>query len=136
MKLTDVLRAQHREVLALFAQIECTEEPNERRRLLDTISDVLQEHAAFETEVFYPALRAAAGPEVDALVLEAIEQHHVVELIVAETPELDPEAENFPAKVSVLRRLVERHVDEEEALLFEAVAPVEVDGRAEGADRP
>jgi hemerythrin superfamily protein len=136
MKLTEVLRAQHREVLALFARLERADDPNERRGLLDAIGEALQAHAALEAEAFYPALRARGAGELDALVLEAIEEHHVVELLLAEAPELDPEAESFPAKMAVLRKLVERHIDEEEALLFEVAPALDVHARAEGADRP
>jgi hypothetical protein len=136
MKLTELLRVQHREVLGLFARLECTEDPNERRRLLDELVDALQTHADLETRVFYPAIRARGLTDLDAIVLEAIEEHHIIELLVAEAPELDPEAESFAAKMAVLRKLVERHVDEEEALLFEAAPALDADARAAGADRP
>jgi len=136
MKLTERLHQQHRDLLALFARLECTDDPNERRRLLDELVDALQTHADMETRVLYPAIRARGVTDLDALVLEAIEEHHVVELLIAEAPELDPEAESFPAKMAVLRKLVERHVDQEEALLFEAAPALDADARAEGADRP
>ena len=135
MKLTELLREQHRELLGLFARLECTEDPNERRRLLDELVDAVQAHADLETQMFYPAIRALGATELDALVLEAIEEHHVVELLLAEAPELDPEAESFAAKMTVLRKLVERHVDEEEALLFEAAPALDAAARAAGADR-
>ena len=137
MKLTELLREQHRVLLELFARLECAEDPNERRRLLDELVDALQAHGELETRVLYPAIRSRAdGGELDGLVLEAIEAHHVVDLVLEEAPELDPESESFPAKTSMLRKLVERHIDEEEALLFEAAPPVEVDVQTEGADRP
>jgi len=135
MKLTELLHEQHRDLLALFARLECTEDPNERRRLLDELVDALQAHADLEMREFYPAIRARGLTDLDALVLEAIEEHHVVELLIAEAPELDPEAESFGAKMAVLRKLVERHVDEEEALLFEAAPVLDAAARAAGADR-
>jgi hypothetical protein len=135
MQLTELLREQHRDLLALFARLECTEDPNERRRLVDELVDALQTHAELETRVFYPAIRARGLTDLDAIVLESIEEHHVIELLVAEAPELDPEAESFAAKMAVLRKLVERHVDEEEALLFEAAPALDADARAAGADR-
>jgi hemerythrin-like domain-containing protein len=136
MKLTELLREQHRELLALFARLECTEDPNERRRLLDEVVDAVQTHADLETQAFYPAIRALGSTELDGLVLEAIEEHHVVELLLAEAPELDPEAESFAAKMTVLRKLLERHVDEEEALLFEAAPALDAAAQVAGADRP
>jgi hypothetical protein len=135
MKLTALLREQHHGLLGLFARLECTEDPNERRRLLDELGDALQTHADVETHVFYPAIRALGAADLDGLVLEAIEEHHLIELLLAEAPELDPEAESFAAKMTVLRKLVERHVDEEEALLFEAAPQLDAAARAVGADR-
>jgi hypothetical protein len=37
--------------------------------------------------------------------------------------------------MAVLRKLVERHIDEEEALLLEAAPPLDASARAAGADR-
>ena len=135
MKLTELLREQHRELLGLFARLECTEDPNERRRLLDELVDALQSHAELETQSFYPTVRALGATDLDAVVLEAIEQHHVIDLLIAEAPELDPEGESFAAKMAVMRKLVERHVDEEEALLFDAAPVLDASARAAEADR-
>jgi hemerythrin-like domain-containing protein len=52
------------------------------------------------------------------MVLEAFEEHHVVDLVLAELPELDPEDERFAAKMTVLSELVEHHADEEEKEMF------------------
>jgi len=52
------------------------------------------------------------------MVLEAYEEHHVVKLVLAELPEVDPEGERFEAKMTVLEQLVEHHVDEEEDEMF------------------
>ncbi len=118
MKATDVLKKQHREVLGLFKQMERTEDPGERRRLLDEITDALKTHSEIEEQVFYPAIRETGGKKAEEMVLEALEEHHVVDLILAEAPELDPEAETFHAKMTVLKELVQHHVEEEEEEMF------------------
>ena len=119
MKATDVLKKQHREVRALFKQLDRTEDPTERRRLLDDVTDALKSHSELEEEIFYPALRESGAKKAEELVLRALEEHHVVDLLLAETPDVDPEAENFPAKMRVLQELVEHHIEEEEAEMFE-----------------
>jgi iron-sulfur cluster repair protein YtfE (RIC family) len=138
MKATAALAAQHRDVLARFERLRTTADPTERRRLLDELVDALAMHAELEEEVFYPAIREGAGaagdPATDALVLDAIEQHHVVDLLLAEAPDLDPEAESFPAKVKVLHELVARHVELEERELFALAAALAADD-AEDLDR-
>jgi hemerythrin-like domain-containing protein len=49
---------------------------------------------------------------------EAYEEHHVVKLVLAELPEVDPSADNFDAKMTVLKELVGHHVEEEEQEMF------------------
>jgi hemerythrin-like domain-containing protein len=118
MKATDVLKKQHREVLDLFKQIEKTDDPSERRRLLDEITDALKMHTELEEEIFYPAIRESGAKKAEEMVLEAIEEHHVVDLILAEAPEIDPEADSFDAKMTVLQELVRHHIEEEEQEMF------------------
>ena len=50
--------------------------------------------------------------------MEAFEEHHVVKLVLAELPQVDPEDERFEAKMTVLSELVEHHADEEEKEMF------------------
>ena len=49
---------------------------------------------------------------------EAYEEHHVVKLVLAELPGVDPGADNFEAKMTVLKELVAHHVEEEEKEMF------------------
>jgi hypothetical protein len=49
---------------------------------------------------------------------EAYEEHHVVKLVLAELPTVDPGADNFEAKMTVLKELVGHHVEEEEDEMF------------------
>ena len=118
MKATDLLTTQHRELAALFDRIERADDPADRRRLLDQLTDALEMHAELEEEVFYPAIRESGTPEAEVLVLEAIEAHHVVDLVLVEAPTIDPEDETFGAKMKVLRDLVARHVEQEERDMF------------------
>jgi hemerythrin-like domain-containing protein len=118
MKAIDVLTTQHRAVLARLEQLATTDDPSSRRRLLDEITDALEIHAELEEEVFYPAIRESGGEDVEALVLRAIEEHHLVDLMLAEAPDLDPEAESFGPKMTLLRELVTRHIEAEERELF------------------
>jgi iron-sulfur cluster repair protein YtfE (RIC family) len=142
MKATDVLKAQHREVLARFAELASTDDPSERLRLLDELTDALEMHAELEEEVFYPAIREGDGRQAQALVRDAIAQHHAVDRILAEAPDLDPEAESFSAKIALLEDLVRRHIDVEERELFALAASLtgsdaeELDRRLEAQTTP
>jgi len=52
------------------------------------------------------------------MVLEAYEEHHVVKTMLKELPRVDPNADNFKAKMTVLKELVAHHVEEEEKEMF------------------
>ena len=53
--------------------------------------------------------------------LEALEEHHVVKWLLSELEALDPAAERFDAKATVLIENVRHHVKEEETELFPKV---------------
>ena len=77
-------------------------------------------HAEIEELVFYPAVRDDV-PKSESDVLEALEEHHVVKVVLRELEDLDPSAERFDAKVTVMMELVRHHVREEEGELFPTV---------------
>jgi hypothetical protein len=54
-------------------------------------------------------------------VLEALEEHHLVKLTLAELETMDPSHERYGAKVAVLIENVRHHVKEEEGDLFPTV---------------
>jgi hemerythrin superfamily protein len=122
MKATDLLKKQHKEVKAFFKEIEDTENSRERRRLMDEIATALEAHTVIEEEMFYPAVRGLETQKAEEMVLEAYEEHHVVKLVLAELPKVDPEDERFEAKMTVLSELVVHHADEEEKAMFKLAA--------------
>src|SRR5215475_611206 len=119
MKATDLLKKQHKEVKALFKEIEDAEGARERRQqLMNEIAIALEGHTVIEEEMFYPAVRGLETQKAEEMVLEAFEEHHVVKLVLGELPNVDPEDERFEAKMTVLSELVEHHADEEEKEMF------------------
>lgn len=119
MHATELLERQHREVEGLFAKILKTDDPGERTELAAEIAAKLELHTSIEEEIFYPAYREGAETKKgEELVLEAYEEHHVVKMVLAELPNVDASAENFEAKMTVLKELIEHHVEEEEQEMF------------------
>ena len=118
MKATDLLKRQHRQVEKLFKQCEKTEDPRQRRQFMEQIASELKLHTKIEEEVFYPAVRELGTSKAEEMIDEAFEEHHVVDLVLAELPKVDPEDERFQAKMTVLSELVEHHVEEEEEEMF------------------
>jgi hemerythrin-like domain-containing protein len=118
MKATDLLKKQHRSVEALFKKVDKTENPEQRRRLMEQIAHELKIHTKIEEEIYYPAVREIGTDKAEEMMDEALEEHHVVDLVLAELPRVDPEDERFAAKMTVLSELIEHHVEEEEDEVF------------------
>jgi iron-sulfur cluster repair protein YtfE (RIC family) len=118
MKATDLLKKQHKSVKALFKKVEDTEDGRRRRQLMEEIANELKMHTQIEEEIFYPAVREVGTSKAEEMVDEAYEEHHVVDLVLAELPNVDPEDERFAAKMTVLSELVEHHAEEEEDEMF------------------
>ena len=118
MKATVLLKRQHREVEKLFATALKTENEKSRRKAMEDIIHALEHHTQIEEDVFYPAVRDIGTRKATDMIGEAYEEHHVVKLVLAELPEVDPGAENFQAKMTVLKELVAHHVEEEEDEMF------------------
>lgn len=116
-----VLKDDHRTVERLFSQFEQLGERAHKAQQ-DVVERVIRElsiHASIEETVFYPAIRTALTQQ--DLVLEALEEHHLVKLSLAELDGMDPAAERYVAKMTVLMEMVRHHVEEEEDDLFPKV---------------
>lgn len=112
----DLLKSQHREVEALFAEFEALSDRAVRGRqhVFDQISHKLTCHAKIEEKIFYPE-----GRPVDKdLTLEAYEEHDVIKSMLRKIAGTDPSDESFKAKMTVLKEVVEHHVKEEENEFF------------------
>ena len=117
-----VLKQDHREVEQLFKRFEKAGENAHRTKgqLVASMIEALSRHAAIEEMVFYPAVRREV-PKQESTVLEALEEHHVAKWLLSELEALDPAAERFDAKATVLIENVRHHVKEEEQELFPKV---------------
>ncbi len=135
MDAVSLLKKQHREVEALFKQIEKTDDGAERRELMDQIREMLEMHTSIEEEIFYPAVREVESKKAEEMVLEAYEEHHVVDLVLKDLPNVDPEDERFEAKMTVLKELIEHHVEEEEKEMFKLAEQLGKDGLKELGER-
>jgi hypothetical protein len=77
-------------------------------------------HTHLENEVMYPQVRQLV-PDLEQDVLESNEEHHVADLLCVELMALEPGAEHFHAKTTVLIENVTHHIEEEEQEWFPKV---------------
>jgi hemerythrin superfamily protein len=115
-----LLAQQHREVEDLFDRFEQTDAPSQQGEIARTATLELRLHTTIEEELFYPAVRAQGG-ELEASVLEDLEEHHVVEMLLDELDAMSPDDERFGAKFTVVSELVRHHLEEEEDEQFPLV---------------
>jgi hemerythrin-like domain-containing protein len=116
-----LLKADHKKVKGLLDELEATTEraPKKREKLLSQIDAELKVHTAIEEQIFYPAFRDAVKKKEDReMYFEALEEHHVVKMVLPEIAGTDPASEPFGAKAKVLKELVTHHAKEEERDMF------------------
>jgi hemerythrin-like domain-containing protein len=113
-----LLKADHDKVKKLLTELDSTTERGVKTReeLFATIKGELTVHEVIEEEIFYPALKE--HPKAKDIVLEAYEEHHVVDQVMAELEGLDVSDETWGAKATVMKENVEHHIDEEEREMF------------------
>lgn len=118
------LTADHREVDALFAQIEALPPADpERRELADRITVELVRHSVAEEQYLYPTVRRYVD-DGDDLADEEIAEHGEVERMLKELEDCRPGDGRFDALITGLRNSVTAHVDDEENRLFPLLAEV------------
>lgn len=115
------LKADHQKVRGLLTQLEETTErgTTSRTKLLQQIETEVKVHSALEEELFYPAYRDAVKKKEDQkLYYESLEEHHLVDLVLAKLDQTDPATPEFGARSKLLKELIEHHAEEEESEMF------------------
>jgi hemerythrin superfamily protein len=107
-----LLKADHREVEALFSQFSKSNQPQKKQQLATHICDALTAHTTIEEEIFYPAFIEATGDKDTHH--EAMVEHAAAKTLIAEIQAMSTDDDYFEAKVTVLAEMIKHHVKEEE----------------------
>ena len=119
----DALKAEHAATLAVFDQIEATDDSQTMMRttLLIKLKYALTKHAHEEEAVIYPALRQAnSAHDADALNSE----HGYVKTYLYELESLPKDSPDWLARVRDFRSMLEEHIRMEEEEVFPAFKQV------------
>jgi hemerythrin superfamily protein len=119
MDAIQLLKDDHKKVEKIFSDMEGKEN---RQRLFPELDRELSVHAEIEEKVFYPATKEVE-PTRD-LVLESIEEHKQIKMVLADLEQTDKTTEEWGAALKVLKEDVMHHVGEEENELFPKVKKV------------
>jgi hemerythrin-like domain-containing protein len=126
----EMLREDHEKVKNLFDEFEDAD-AEEKEQIVRTAINELTIHATLEEELFYPVVRQVIDDEEQ--MDEALEEHHVAKLLIAELENMKPSDERFDAKFNVLAESVRHHIEEEESeVLPKAEKSDEIDLQALG----
>jgi hemerythrin-like domain-containing protein len=124
MDALSLLKEDHDKVKKMLQELDSTTERGVKTReeLFTKLKQELQVHEAIEEEIFYPALKD--HPKTKEIALEAYEEHHVVDMVMAEIERVPYEDETWGAKFTVMKENLEHHIEEEEGEMFKQAKQV------------
>jgi hemerythrin-like domain-containing protein len=122
-----LLKEDHVRIKELFDQVKKAPSRLEKVKIARAVLAELKAHTAVEEEIFYPAVRAAIGPDI---MNEADEEHHVAKVLTAELDLMAGSESHFDAKFHVLTESVRHHINEEEGEMLPKAKGVAVDFEA------
>jgi iron-sulfur cluster repair protein YtfE (RIC family) len=124
MNAIELLKNDHDRVEELMQQLDAARErPGPKsEEIFRELRQELTVHEVIEEEIFYPALKA--HPKAKEVVLEAFEEHSVVDRFLGQLSDLDSNAETWSAKCQVMIENVRHHIEEEEEEMFKVARQV------------
>lgn len=113
------LMKDHRKIKTLMNQIEKALDKKskaDKDGLFQELKEELVAHSKAEDKAFYE--RLVENEKTKDIVNEAKEEHAIVETLLKQISTLDSESDEWKAKFTVLKELVEHHVEDEEGEMF------------------
>ncbi len=120
-----LLRADHKKVNDLFEQFKKTRSAAKKKQIVSQICLELTVHAQIEEEILYPEVQAALKDK--ELVPEAKVEHQSVKDLIAAVEGVEPDGEDYDAKITVMGEWVKHHVKEEQNEMFPKVKNSKLD---------
>ena len=116
MDIYHILKKEHEEVKEMLEQAIKSKESGGGEDLFSEIQSTLSAHMEGEEKVFYPRLEDEE--ESRDKVLESYEEHHVAKGVLKELLRMSQQDDRWFAKLSVMKELIDHHVQEEERNIF------------------
>ena len=115
--LLGLLKSDHAKVKALLGQILDSEDGKERIRLFREFARELTAHSRAEEKVLYRRMQKSEDGKDEAL--EGFVEHQVADGLTADLKRArSPAADAWTARCTVLKELLEHHIEEEEGEFF------------------
>jgi hemerythrin-like domain-containing protein len=111
----DDLRADHRETEAMIEKIMKTEDNSGRNSLFREMMDKLVAHLDAEQQVLYRKMEKSEDEETRIFAFEGTNEHQIAEQQMQQMLKARNKAdEKWTAQLTVLKELIQHHVEEEE----------------------
>lgn len=114
--ITDMIRMDHTHVFAVFHRFKRNTSHSRKEALVKNACLAIEVHAQLEEEIFYPALREAAGP--DAVLDKSVPEHDEIRGLIGRLKEMSPDDGDYDRTFHTLMRNVIHHVADEESVLL------------------
>ena len=108
------LEAEHRQVESWLEELEQTEEPDERLRLLGQVERALGAHMRTEESQVYPLIAELDGE----MATEANNEHALARELLVKVRDAAPDTPGFGGLVAALKGAIGHHVEDEEGEAF------------------
>lgn len=118
MDIFSMLKRDHDLVLGLIKKLEKTDESavTKRENIFAKIKEELTVHAKSEENAVYAQLQDRELTRDFAL--EGTEEHEIVDRLIAKLDSISASEDRWMALVTVLKEMLEHHIDEEESDMF------------------
>ncbi|MBS7548367.1 hemerythrin domain-containing protein [Dietzia massiliensis] len=114
---TEILTADHREMIELLDQIEATTDPAERRALADAVTAEVMRHSVAEEMFVYPVMEREIPGGKDEVEHDK-EEHDEIVVVMKKLENVDAQEAEFMGLVRELKGLLDHHADDEESDQF------------------
>lgn len=116
--LVDLIIDDHRDVEAVFTELEQGgQSPEQRKQLVDHVIANLVRHSVAEEQLLYPTARKVL-PDGDEVADHEIKEHAEAEQTMKRLEQCEPNDQDFERQVTELIAAIRHHVEEEESTLL------------------
>jgi hemerythrin superfamily protein len=119
MDIRELLRQDHDEVLQMAQQISQTDDSGEAKKLFEQMREAVVKHARAEERILYPALEDSGDESAGEMAREAAVEHELVDLLFERMMKMRTASDNWKARASVVKELLEHHIEEEQNEVFQ-----------------
>jgi hypothetical protein len=112
MNIIEIIKKDHKEVREIFEQLV---ESKTQSGFVELRKELIP-HMKAEEILLYPLLMDGHKEDV----LEGFEEHHAAEMVLGELEKTAIKNERWPAKLKVLKEMIEHHIKEEESKILKA----------------